>query len=948
MFRRQLLVLLCFAVAAFPAVGADTKVDYEKQVAPILKKYCAGCHNDTEKEGNFSLESFASLQRGVKTSPAVLPGDPQGSLLWKVLLPGAETAMPPEGEQAPNEAERDLLRLWIEQGASGPKGMEPDRLTLHVPQIASQTSKSPITSLAISPDGKLIAVGRFGKIELRSVTDQPPANWPVVRMLEPLPGKVESLEFNDHGKQLLSASGVTGSGGIATLWNVDDGKRLRDFRGHRDQMLDAVRSPDGQWIATSGYDREIILWNAQTGEKVRTLTGHNGAVYSIAFSPDGKVLASASADDTCKLWRTSDGERLDTLGQPLKEQYTLQFSRDGKTVAAAGADNRLRIWQLTFQDQPGINPLIISRFAHEAPVTTFTYSGDGTRLVTTAEDRTIKVWETQNFTELSLLENQPEIITTIAPDPVHDRVLLGRLDGSLDILPLPPLKSGSAVSGHQTPVAVPVTATGAMQETAESEPNQTPVQAQAITLPAQINGVIHSQTVEPDLDCFRFAAKAGERWVIEINAARSKSELDSFVEVLSETGEPIQRVLLQAVRDSYFTFRGKNSTQTGDFRIFNWEEMALNQFLYCNGEVVKLWQSPTGPDSGFSVYPGERDRWNYFDTSGLSHALGAPCYVVEVHPPGTQLIPNGLPVFPIHYENDDDASREGGKDSKLFFTAPYDGNFVLRIRDVRGNSGEKLTYQAMIRPPAPDFVATLANRKAKVSQGNRVEVQFKLKRKDQFAGPVTIDADQLPPGFSLSTPVIIEPEQVTAFATLAAAVDAQTPTPEQLKAIRLKATATIEAQDVTHPIPPWTEIAVDQKPSLQLAIRPSPQGVQPLPQVAGGPLEFVIHPGETIMLEVAAERNGFTELIAFGKEDSGRNLPHGVFVDNIGLNGLLMPANVSVREFFITAYDWVPEQSRLFHLQTTAQGGRATTPVMIHVRKRENSKADRTSVLNVP
>ena len=99
------------------------------------------------------------------------------------------------------------------------------------------------------------------------------------------------------------------------------------------------------------------------------------------------------------------------------------------------------------------------------------------------------------------------------------------------------------------------------------------------------------------------------------NAARSGSKLDSFLEVLDDQGRRVPRVLLQAVRDSYFTFRGKNGTETGDFRLFNWEEMGINDYLYANGEVVRLWLYPRGPDSGFFVYPGQGNRWGYFDTT---------------------------------------------------------------------------------------------------------------------------------------------------------------------------------------------------------------------------------------------------------------------------------------------------------------------------------------------
>ena len=59
------LIALTFCLFLAPGVSvADDIPDYSKQVAPILKKYCAGCHNDEDQEGKLSLESFAALQRG--------------------------------------------------------------------------------------------------------------------------------------------------------------------------------------------------------------------------------------------------------------------------------------------------------------------------------------------------------------------------------------------------------------------------------------------------------------------------------------------------------------------------------------------------------------------------------------------------------------------------------------------------------------------------------------------------------------------------------------------------------------------------------------------------------------------------------------------------------------------------------------------------------------------
>ena len=80
-------------------------------------------------------------------------------------------------------------------------------------------------------------------------------------------------------------------------------------------------------------------------------------------------------------------------------------------------------------------------------------------------------------------------------------------------------------------------------------------------------------------------------------------------------------------------------------RVENWQEMELNQLMYMQGEVCKIFRMPQGPDSGFQFYNSGGKRRDYFNTSPISHALEEPTYIVEPHPPGARLAQNGLPIF---------------------------------------------------------------------------------------------------------------------------------------------------------------------------------------------------------------------------------------------------------------------------------------------------------------
>ena len=940
MTRNSVFLVLALGLLPTLASASDdqsTPDFWKDSVASILQKRCAACHNADDAEGGLSLETYAELLKGGKRGPVVQPGEPKASRLLQLVTGQRKPVMPPDEEDRLTDAEIATLVAWIEHGAKGPDGNEPSRRELIVPKITAPGGvRKPIASVAVSPDGSRIAVARFARVEIRDAV-----SLKLVHELTGFPGKVNSVQFSNDGKSLVTASGITGLYGRAQIWNTSDFKQRSLFEAHRDTMYAATLSPDGSLLATASYDRKIELFDVKSGEPVQTLEGHNGAIFDLAFHPNGEVLASASADQTIKLWHVKKGIRLDTLGQPLKEQYIVRFSPDGQRVVAGGLDNRIRVWRVVSLKKPRINPLLYARIAHEGAVIQLGFSPDGSKLVSVADDQSMKVWNTRDFTELSALPAQPDVTPALAMIPQNDDFIVGRGDGTLERYSL---KGIRADAGHTESVASAAAEIEERpwQELSETEPNNSPETAGKLELPAKVKGVIDGTPAkaDSDFDLFRFTAKAGEIWVFETNAARSKSPLDTKIEILDADGEPVQRALLQAVRDSYITFRGINSS-TRDCRVHNWEEMDLNQYLYLNGEVVRLWLWPRGPDSGFQFYPQTGNRRTYFDTTATSHPLHEPCYIVEAHAPGTKLISNGLPIFSINYENDDDSRRQLGNDSRLTFTAPVTGEYLVRVTDVRSFHGEKFTYELTARPAKPDFTVRLDGANPSINAGSGKEFKVVADRKDGFEGPIHVHFKDLPPGFHVSNPLTIEAGQDIAYGTINASPDAEKPTAENAKASKVTATAVINGRDVHKDLNNFGEIKLADSAKILVAIGPdniqvasaSDELVNARPAFGEtNPLELTIAPGETITARVHIKRQEkFNGRIGF--EAIAHNLPHGIIVDNIGLSGLLIVEGESERQFFLTAAEWVPEQTRVFHLRSREEGGQTSWPIILHVRR---------------
>lgn len=108
--------LLYVCTLALTAGGAETaKIDFQKQVWPILEKSCIKCHGPEKQKGKLRLDS---KEAAFKNPDVIKPGKAEDSQLYKlVILPADhDDRMPSEGDPL-TKAQTDLIRDWINQGA---------------------------------------------------------------------------------------------------------------------------------------------------------------------------------------------------------------------------------------------------------------------------------------------------------------------------------------------------------------------------------------------------------------------------------------------------------------------------------------------------------------------------------------------------------------------------------------------------------------------------------------------------------------------------------------------------------------------------------------------------------------------------------------------------------------------------------------------------------------
>jgi hypothetical protein len=427
---RNLFFSLCaFAPLLFSlSASAEATNDYTA-VHAIFDKYCMDCHESKDPEANLVLDSFETLMKGGESGAVIVPGKSGESLLvrmveGKVEKEGKKLIMPPGKKSKKLEAaEIAVIKAWIDAGAQPPTQIIVKELV--VPKILPKGEpRRSVFALAQSPKQKLIAAARYAQVDLLS-----PDTRSVVRSLTGHRGNVNGVAFSPDGSQLFSVSGENALLGEIKQWSVEDGSLIRTIEGHKDMIYSVAVSPDGKILATGGYDQKIKLWDVETGKEIKTLNGHNGAVFGLAFRPDGKILASASADRTVKLWNVAKGERTDTLSQPLKEVYCVAFSRDGKKLYAGGVDSRIRIWQISESAVETTDPILESKYAHEGSILRLNFSEDGKWLLSSSDDRTVKLWDAAAMREALVLEKQPDWAAGLCF--AEGKIVIGRMDGSV-------------------------------------------------------------------------------------------------------------------------------------------------------------------------------------------------------------------------------------------------------------------------------------------------------------------------------------------------------------------------------------------------------------------------------------------------------------------------------------------------------------------------------------
>jgi hypothetical protein len=774
-------------------------------------------------------------------------------------------------------------------------------------KVYARQSETPL-SLAVRPDGKQIAVGRFDG---------------VVALIDPETGKEQhlsplSLRFGGRGEQKpphpqpLSQSGRGGQERPAAPPVLTRISPSALVRGRATTLeLEGKNLAGGAILSTApGWKAEVLPGGTAERLKVQVSVPPTalGGVFAVRVkTPAGEsgpqTLAVDCFDPVAEV-EPNDSPR---TGQPIKLPATVvgALSRAGdvdyyRFEAVAGQEIGV---QLVAGTAAKFDPLL-RLVDPEGRMVVESTNGLLGHTCSRAGTYALGIFEREyrgepGFTYRLNIGPVP-VITSIFPLGVaRGKESAIRLEGvflgKTRLTRLTP--PADAVVGSHLPIplppdcpsvaAVPSVVVGEFPEVTAVDGGGT------VPVPGTANGVL---ATEGAAQSWRFSARKGERLLLEVNAARLGSPLDSVMEILDEKGKPLPRAVLRSLARTYVAFRDHDSRGSG-IRLEAWSELAVNDYLLVGSELLRIRTLPRNPDDDCQFFSEGGQRLGFLGSTPTFHPMGQPMYKVAVHPPGTTFASNGLPLVTLYWRNDDGGPGLG-KDSRLVFDPPADGTYQVRILDSRGAGSRAHAYRLTVRPPVPDFSVSVRPTTPAVFRGGAVPIRVSAQRIDEFDEVIHLRLLGLPPGLHAPETTIPAGEKSTAFALYAAA---DVRLPEKVGPLKLEARALIGGKEKVHTIEVGAPTLIDPGDLVTTTEQ----------------TEATVQPGGEVKVTVRVERrNGFKGRVPLEVE----GLPHGVRVLDVGLNGILITEAESVRTFVIYAEPWVEPTTHPFVVFARREG----------------------------
>ena len=312
-------------------------MSFSRDVVPILRGNCQGCHRPGKTKGGLDLTTYATLAKGGKEDPGFVAGAPDKSRIVQEVT-GDEPTMPKEGDPL-TAAEISVIHRWIAQGAKDDSSTAPSRHHLSAPPVYRQLPAIP--ALAWSPDGETLAVAGYHEVLLHHAAD----GVIIGRLVGDSP-RIEGVAYSADGKVIGVAGGAASEFGEVQLWDAARQQLIRSIHVSGDSVYGISFSPDHAQVAVGCADKTVRAFATADGSEKMVCNNHIDWVFGTAFSQDGARLVTASRDKAVKLIDVASGRLIDDVNKPRESLLCLARHPTEDMVVSGGENGELRLYKM--------------------------------------------------------------------------------------------------------------------------------------------------------------------------------------------------------------------------------------------------------------------------------------------------------------------------------------------------------------------------------------------------------------------------------------------------------------------------------------------------------------------------------------------------------------------------------------------------------------------------
>jgi len=235
--------------------------------------------------------------------------------------------------------------------------------------------------------------------------------------------------------------------GMAQIWDVSHGKRVRDMGGHKQRV--GALSWNAHILTSGSRDRVVYHRDVRLGQDFTTkLIGHKQEVCGLKWSYDGQYLASGGNDNMLFLWDIASTNPLQKFQEHIAAVKAIAWSPHQRGLLASGggtADRRIRFWNT-------VSPLSLHSIDTGSQVCNLGWSKNVNELVSTHgySQNQVVVWSYPSMTQVATLTGHSFRVLYLSLSPDGQTVVTGAGDETLRFWNIFPSAKGNGSSGKSS------------------------------------------------------------------------------------------------------------------------------------------------------------------------------------------------------------------------------------------------------------------------------------------------------------------------------------------------------------------------------------------------------------------------------------------------------------------------------------------------------------------